>query len=286
MSQEWAIGQAETAMARGAWSDAYAVLDEANAAAPLTDRTPCCCSPSPRTSPGTLTSLCRRTSGSTRGPCRGDVDAAAGAAAQIAFVLFDAVQYTPSRAWLRRAERLIEGRPDRPPARSRRCCAPSCPRSRATTTARSRLARESERLAAAAGDRDVAAISRDRRAPRADRARRRRGGPRDRSTKSSVAAVSGELGPVATGAVYCQANCTYQSVSDYERAEEWTRAMETWSASAGLTIIPGPVPDASRPAEAAARRLEGRGRRGATRQRGTGVRRARRSAAGRSRSSA
>jgi class 3 adenylate cyclase len=44
----------------------------------------------------------------------------------------------------------------------------------------------------------------------------------------ALAASSGELDPITTGAVYCAAVCAFQAVADYERAAEWTAAMERW----------------------------------------------------------
>jgi class 3 adenylate cyclase len=44
----------------------------------------------------------------------------------------------------------------------------------------------------------------------------------------ALAAASGELDPITTGAVYCAAVCAFQAVADYERAAEWTAAMERW----------------------------------------------------------
>jgi hypothetical protein len=43
-----------------------------------------------------------------------------------------------------------------------------------------------------------------------------------------VAAVSGEIDPFPSAIVYCSSVCGTQVIGDYERTEEWTRAMERW----------------------------------------------------------
>ena len=43
-----------------------------------------------------------------------------------------------------------------------------------------------------------------------------------------VAAVSGDLDPLATGLVYCELVCALQGLAQYDVAEEWTEAMERW----------------------------------------------------------
>lgn len=50
--------------------------------------------------------------------------------------------------------------------------------------------------------------------------------------ESAVSALSGELGQLGTGIVYCSTICACQSIGEYERAEEWTAAMERWTHSA------------------------------------------------------
>ena len=47
--------------------------------------------------------------------------------------------------------------------------------------------------------------------------------------EAAVATVSGELDPLSTGFVYCELVCAFQSLAQYDQAEEWTAAMERWS---------------------------------------------------------
>ena len=234
-----ALQAAGAALAAGAWDEAYALLLDADRDERLTD-------------PAAIAMLAQAAylSGGieaatqaferlhTLALAAGDRDAAAAAAGQISFMLFDALMYAPSRAWLRRAERLVDDQPDSPVRAL-------------TATMRSwyalvdgdydtsiSLAREAADRAARAADRDVEAIARI----GEGRALIARGDVEEGLAildESSVAAVSGELGPSATGVVYCMANCAFQSVSDYERAEQWTQAMERWSATAGVASFQG-----------------------------------------------
>ena len=238
-TEEAALQPAAEALRAGAWSEAYSQLLDADRAGQLT-------------SPRAIEMLARSAylagsiEASTKGFERlhmsaldaGDKDAAAGAAVQIAFILFDAVMYAPSRAWLRRAERLIEDRPESPARAATitmRAWYALIAGDHDTTLA---LAREAADIAERAGDADDTAIARVAEA-RALIARGDMEAGLAVLDEASVAAVSGELSPPATGVVYCMANCAFQSVSDYERAEQWTRAMEQWSATAGLTSFQG-----------------------------------------------
>lgn len=47
--------------------------------------------------------------------------------------------------------------------------------------------------------------------------------------EAAVAAVSGELDPMSTALLYCSTVCGFQGLAEYDRAEEWTTAMERWS---------------------------------------------------------
>jgi class 3 adenylate cyclase len=238
-TEETILHAAGEALANGAWSEAYVLLLKGDQARLLVQ-------------PGAITMLAESAylAGDIEAAIQafervhkaslanGDKDTAAAVAGQIAFMHFDAVMYAPSRAWLRRAERLIEDRPESP-ARA------------ATTNLRAwhalvegdidatvALAREAVDLAERTADHDVAAIARVAEG-RALIAGGNLGEGLAILDEASVSAASGELSPAATGIVYCQATCAFQSVSDYERAEQWTRAMERWSQTAGLTTFQG-----------------------------------------------
>lgn len=46
--------------------------------------------------------------------------------------------------------------------------------------------------------------------------------------EAAVATVSGELDALSVGIVYCELICAMQGLAQYDRAEEWTEAMERW----------------------------------------------------------
>jgi class 3 adenylate cyclase len=56
---------------------------------------------------------------------------------------------------------------------------------------------------------------------------------------STAAALSGELGPMATGIVYCNMITTAGSLGDYRRAGEWTEAAKNWCERQEIAGFPG-----------------------------------------------
>ncbi|HEX6236709.1 MAG TPA: hypothetical protein VFZ68_05925 [Acidimicrobiales bacterium] len=158
----------------------------------------------------------------------GDDLAAAFAAARIGMhLMMDTGLLSPVRVWLKRAEHLLGDAPDTP------------------AHAWLALARSYERLLS--GD-FAAAGSWARRAVEVGRSQ---GEPTpagmgqvaearglilageidaglERLDEAAAVTVSGELDPVAVGLVYCELVCAWQGLAQYDRAEEWTEAMERW----------------------------------------------------------
>jgi len=56
---------------------------------------------------------------------------------------------------------------------------------------------------------------------------------------AGAAAMSGQLDPLSTGVVYCELVCALQGLAHYDRAEEWTEAMERWSATNAIGSLHG-----------------------------------------------
>jgi hypothetical protein len=153
---------------------------------------------------------------------------AAGAAANVAmYLMMDTGLMAPVRGWLGRTERLLEGQPETP------------------AHAVLAMVRTYERLMSGdterAGDWAQRAIEVGVRqdAPQAAalgrvaRARLRiLEGHVDEGLalldEAAVATVSGELEPLAVGMVYCELICAMQGLAQYDRAEEWTDAMDRW----------------------------------------------------------
>jgi class 3 adenylate cyclase len=57
--------------------------------------------------------------------------------------------------------------------------------------------------------------------------------------EATVAAVSGELSPYATGIVYCNTIGLCRDLADYRRAGEWTEAAKRWCERQAITGFPG-----------------------------------------------
>jgi class 3 adenylate cyclase/predicted metal-dependent hydrolase len=151
----------------------------------------------------------------------------AGAAGQVAALLLYAGLLTPARGWIRRAEDLLVDHPDSP--------------------VHGQLAVVLAWTAVLDGDLEQAL----RQAKRAIDVGTRLGVPAIRVLgrnaeartlifqghlqeglalldETAVAAVSGELDPVSTALLYCSTVCAFQGLAEYDRAEEWTIAMDRW----------------------------------------------------------
>ncbi|MCA1705634.1 MAG: hypothetical protein LC808_21195, partial [Actinobacteria bacterium] len=57
--------------------------------------------------------------------------------------------------------------------------------------------------------------------------------------EATVAAVSGECGPMTSGIIYCVAISTTAALADYQRAGEWTEASRRWCERQSIAGFPG-----------------------------------------------
>ena len=57
--------------------------------------------------------------------------------------------------------------------------------------------------------------------------------------EATVAAVSGEIGPYASGIIYCVAITATAKLADYQRAGEWTEASRRWCERQSISGFPG-----------------------------------------------
>src|SRR5260221_83247 len=57
--------------------------------------------------------------------------------------------------------------------------------------------------------------------------------------EASVAAVNGELSPIATGIACCRMIAACRDLTDYRRASEWTEATEQWCERQSVAGFPG-----------------------------------------------
>lgn len=158
----------------------------------------------------------------------GDDVAAATAAARIAMhLIMDTGLLSPVRAWVKRAELLLDGAGaapahawlalartyerllsgDFPAARSwaRRAVEVGTAQNEPTPAGMGRVAEA--RGLILEGDLDAGLELLD---------------------EAAAVTVSGELDPVSVGLIYCELVCAWQGLAQYDRAEEWTEAMERW----------------------------------------------------------
>jgi class 3 adenylate cyclase len=155
----------------------------------------------------------------------GHQEAAASAVARIGLILLDSPLVSPIQAWIRRARALLEDLPDSPVHGS--------------------LAVVSTWTALISGDLDGALSE----ATRAVEIGTRVGDPAMRALglngqarilivrgqideglalldESLVAAASGQVDPITAAKLYCSTVCGFQGVGEYERADEWTQALD------------------------------------------------------------
>jgi tetratricopeptide (TPR) repeat protein len=168
----------------------------------------------------------------------GDQMQAAAAAVRVAMhLLFDTALMAPVRGWLRRAEQLVAGQ-----------CETGVHAWLAVVRAYERLlsgdfvsAGQRARQAVEIGDRfDPAAAALGRVAEA--RSMILEGNPQQGLAlldEAAVSAVSGELDPITTGVVFCEVVCALQALAQYDRAEEWTAAMEQWHSGQPVGSIHG-----------------------------------------------
>lgn len=57
--------------------------------------------------------------------------------------------------------------------------------------------------------------------------------------EATVAAISGEIGPYASGIIYCVSITSTAKLADYERAGEWTEASRRWCERQSISGFPG-----------------------------------------------
>lgn len=157
----------------------------------------------------------------------GDDVAAAGAAVRVAMhLLFDTALMAPVRGWLARAERLLEGKADTP-AHAWLAVVRTYER---MLTGDADIAREWARRAVDLGSEQDAAAGAIGRV--AEARLLILGGDVAPGLalldEVGVAMLAQDLDPISTGVVYCELVCALQGLAQYDRAEEWTEAMERW----------------------------------------------------------
>jgi class 3 adenylate cyclase/predicted negative regulator of RcsB-dependent stress response len=235
-SREEAVGEAAPdpivtrageAMARQAWDEAYDLFSEADRAGALeTDTLPLLADAAYLTGhPEVAVDAWERVHAAN--VKSGDSVAAAGSAVRVAFFLIDAGLLVPLRSWLRRVDQLLEGQaetaihgeaamirsfaslntgaPDEALEWARRALDIATRFDDAQTKAIARLAEGRALIYTGHLEEGLAILD-----------------------EVVTVATAGELNPMVGGLVYCVSVCCWQALADFERAAEWTEAMQGW----------------------------------------------------------
>ena len=166
---------------------------------------------------------------------RGDRRRAGFMALQAAHAYFATGKEALAKGWLKRAERLLESEQDSIEyghllrARGLNTKDPDEALS---------YARAAYDLATRLGDRDLAALQ----LQEQGRILIAKGEVADGLAlieEVAVSAVSGELGPLTTGDIYCNAIDVCRRLADFSRASEWTDAARQWCDRQGILGFPG-----------------------------------------------
>lgn len=141
-------------------------------------------------------------------------------------------------SWARRAERLLDGREETVENAYLEQLQAAIAEGTGDLAAAARHAERAVELGARFGDRDIQA-----------RALTNQGGAlillgrveegMALIDEASVAAVGGELSPMATGIVYCNTIGACAELTDYRRAAEWTEAAKRWCERQAISGFPG-----------------------------------------------
>jgi ATP/maltotriose-dependent transcriptional regulator MalT len=140
--------------------------------------------------------------------------------------------------WLRRATRLLEGEPEGVEHGQLALAEARVARVRGDSDRELACARHAIALGHRFGDPDLVALGQY----IEGRILVRRGDVRDGMAtldEAMLSATQGELGPMATGQVYCNVIAACQEVGDLRRAGEWTEALRGWCESQPASVFPG-----------------------------------------------
>jgi tetratricopeptide (TPR) repeat protein len=169
----------------------------------------------------------------------GDAAGAAGAASTIAvYLMMDTGLMAPVRGWLARADRLLTGLPESP-AHALAAMTRTYERFLCGDMASSRAwAGRSIELGTRQGVAVAAALGR----VAAARIVILDGAVQeglDLLDEAAVSVVSGELDALSAGMVFCELICALQGLAQYDRAEQWTEAMDRWRVGTAFGGING-----------------------------------------------
>lgn len=169
----------------------------------------------------------------------GDAVVAAEAAVHVAIhLLMDTGLLAPVRGWAGRASRLLEGH-DQCPVHAWLAVVDSYERLLSGDhNGALEAARRATAIGSASSDRAAVAVGR----VAEGRSLIFGGSVREGMAlldEAGAAVLAGELDALSAGIVYCELICAYQSLSLYDRADEWTTAMERWRTSEAVGSFGG-----------------------------------------------
>ena len=223
---------------RAAWREAYAALTAANTAAALEAEDLERLGEAAWWLAEATAALRAREQAYRRYHARGDLRSAARMALALAEDYFHRLARAVGNAWLRRAERHLEGLPDAPERGW--LCRVHTQHALTERRLQDALASADRCLAIArrTGDRDLEALAlqdRGRVLVAMGQVSEGIGLIEDAMT----AATAGELSPQATGRTLCNMMGACDQLGDLSRAAEWHQAMQSWSEPYGQSAFPG-----------------------------------------------
>src|SRR5215213_2826058 len=226
-SNEERLERARVAVAEGHWQQAYDLLTQADAVAPLGAADMALLADMAYAAgliDVTIATWERAYGQSVRD---GDRLSAAGAAVKVAMhLLLDTALMAPVRGWIKRVEPLLEGY-EATPIHAWLAVARNYERLLSGDFAQARVW---ARLAIDIGTKCAPAAAAIGRVAEA-RSLIFEGDVSQGLAllnEAALTAVSGEVDPLSTGIVFCEVVCALQALAQYDLAEEWTEAMERW----------------------------------------------------------
>ena len=169
----------------------------------------------------------------------GDPRRAARVACDLADHHADLMEISTASAWLQKAERLLEDEPESIEHGWLRLSQGLMGRGDGDWSKVGEFAREASEIASRFQDKDLFAITLATQGVGLVFG----GGDADAGVRmieeATVGAVNGELGPYATGMIYCMMIATNAHIADWQQAGHWTEAAKNWCDRQSINGFPG-----------------------------------------------
>jgi len=168
----------------------------------------------------------------------GEVRAAAGVAIKLADHRSDLIEPSDAAAWMQRATRLLEDQPEAAEHGWLKFTQALIASHEGDLEAILRLAAEAAEIGARHQDKDLFALSTALQGMAVSHGPDPEEGLRI-VEEVAVGAVNGELGPLATGWIYCMMISSFARLTDWQRAGHWTEAATSWCNRQSINGFPG-----------------------------------------------